>query len=160
MIANTSKPGSIGSVSWPFQATVQNNAGVPIAIMSLQNGDLDAAAQPFNLNQITDAAFSRDGKLLIASQNSLQLCKIVQDKLVVVKNFTDAGVTASVATEPYPVYGVTDIAVDLLDDMVCTTASTTGPWWSMRTTALPRIWSRRATSRPTPPLTPSSNGQS
>jgi len=126
VIANTSKPGSIGSVSWPFQATVQNNAGVPIAIMSLQNGDLDAASQPFNLNEITDAAFLRDGKLLIASQNSLQLCKIVQDKLVVVKNFTDAGATASVATEPYPVYGVTDIAVDLLDDMVCTTASTTG----------------------------------
>jgi len=126
VIANTSKPGSIGSVSWPFQATVQNNAGVPIAIMNIENGDLDAASQPFKLDQVTDAVFLRDGKLLIASQNSLQLCKIVQDKLVVVRNFTDAGATASVATEPYPVYGVTDIAVDLLDDFVCTTASTTG----------------------------------
>ncbi len=126
VIANTSQPGSVGSVSWPFQATVQNNAGVPIAIMSIENGDIDSASQPFKLNQITDAAFLRDGKLLIASQNSLQLCKIVQDKLVVVRNFTDGGATASVATEPYPVYGVTDIVVDLLDDMVCTTASSTG----------------------------------
>ena len=125
-VVRTDNPGSVGSVSWPFQASVLSNNGIPVVLSTVQDGDTDCAAKSYKLNHVSDAMFLRDGKLLVASQNSLQLCKIVHDELVVVRNFTDGGATSNPATEPYPVYGVTNIAIDILDDIVCTTAADSG----------------------------------
>ena len=123
-IASTIKTGSIGSVSKSFQASVSNNLGIPIAIASITANSLDQNLQAYKVNQVSDAAFLRDGNLLIASNNTLQLCKVVQDQLVVVKNFTDGG--GAIETELFPVNGVTSIVVDLLDNFVITTAANNG----------------------------------
>jgi hypothetical protein len=123
-IASTIKTGSIGSVSKSFQASVSNNLGIPIAIASITANSLDQNQQAYKLNQVSDAAFLRDGNLLIVSNNTLQLCKVVQDQLVVVKNFTDGG--GAIESELFPVNGVTNIVVDLLDNYVFTTAADSG----------------------------------
>lgn len=124
-LAQTDRSGSIGSASFPFRASVLNQNGVPVAIAAYEAGDVDTAAVPYQLSSISDAVFMRDGKLLIASGNTLQLCKVVNDKLVVVRSFTDGGAGSSAASEAYPVQGISGITVDLLDDIVFTTASET-----------------------------------
>lgn len=123
-VAGTELLGSIGSDSFPFRATVVSQQGVPVIIATISQGDRDPYAQPYRLANVTDTAFLRDGRLLIAGSSGLQLCEVIHDELVVVSNFTSTGGT--VQTDPYPVNGVSDIIIDTVDDIVCTTARDLG----------------------------------
>jgi hypothetical protein len=125
-IAKTEHLGSVGSETLPFRATVESQQGIPVIVSSVTDGELDAQQQPYWLTGITDTAFLRDGRLLIASGDGLQLCEIKKDRLVVLKNFTSTGVATSPQTDPYPTNGITDITIDTVDNIVCTTAQELG----------------------------------
>jgi hypothetical protein len=68
----------------------------------------------------------RDGRLIIASSKGLQLCEIRRDSLIVLKNFASTSPNTSPHIDRYPTNGITDLAVDTVDDIVCTTASALG----------------------------------
>ncbi|MDD4763234.1 MAG: hypothetical protein PHR58_05200, partial [Sphaerochaetaceae bacterium] len=119
-VAKTALAGSMGSVSLPFSVSVDGNRGIPVILETIRQGDYDDRSNQFALNQASDCIFLRDGKILVASNNALQLCEVVRDKLQVVSTFTDSGATSNPEIESYPVYGVKWLAADLFDDIVVT----------------------------------------
>ena len=121
-IAKTGNLGSVGSETLPFRASVKSQQRIPVIVSSVNEGELDAQQQPYWLTGVTDTAFLRDGRLLVASADGLQLCEIRKDRLVVVKNFTSTGAATSPQTDPYPTNGISDITIDTVDNIICTTA--------------------------------------
>jgi sugar lactone lactonase YvrE len=124
VIAQTEGIGSVGSETHPFRASVESMGGVPVTVDSITAGDTDINEQLYWTQGVTDTAFMRDGRLLIASTHGLQLCEVMQDKLIVVNNFSSNGLTHS--DNPFPTEGITDLEVDTFDDIVCTTARDSG----------------------------------
>ena len=124
VIAKDEVFGSVGSETHAFEASVESLQQVPITVATVTSGDQDANSQPYWLSSVADTAFLRDGNLLIASTEGLQICSIVKDELVVEQSFSDNGL--SLEANPYPSAGVTDLVVDTVDDIVCTTARGSG----------------------------------
>ena len=120
VIAQTSGFGSVGSESHPFQASVEPLGGVPVTIHSISNGDTDTYDNPYWLQDIRDTAFLRDGNLLVASAQGLQICSVSKDTLVVEQSYTSSSYPS------FPTSDITDIEVDTFNDIVVTTARNTG----------------------------------
>ncbi|WP_422481044.1 hypothetical protein [Pleomorphochaeta sp. DL1XJH-081] len=112
VVAQTDSLGSVGSETFPFRATVDPLRGVPRTVEIIVDGETDMFNTPYWLTGVTDTAFLRDGSLLIASSQGLQVCQIEKDQLIVKESF--------IASD------ISDIAVDTLDDIICTTARSTG----------------------------------
>jgi len=125
-IARTELLGSVGFATQPFRATVGELDGVPVIVSDITMGDRDENDTPYRLSGITDCAFLRDGRMLIASGEGLQLCEIIQDKLHVVNNFTSSGATMPPTTDPFPTNGLSDLLVDTADDLVISGARGNG----------------------------------
>ncbi len=120
VIAQTSGFGSVGSESHPFRASVESLGGVPVTIHSISNGDTDKNDNSYWLQDIRDTAFLRDGNLLVASAQGLQICSVSKDSLVVEQSYTSS------SSPSYPTSDITDIEVDTFNDIVMTTARDTG----------------------------------
>lgn len=123
-ITKTDSLGSVGSETHPFRASVDSLDGIPITVEAVAADDTDDNMRPYFLTDIADTAFLRDGNLLIASAEGLQICAIQDDRLFVLKNFIGDGIDP--LDDPYPTVGITDIEVDTMADIVCTTARSTG----------------------------------
>ncbi len=119
VIAQTDAFGSVGSESHPFLASVEPLEGVPVTIHAISNGDTDINEQAYWLQDIRDTAFLRDGNVLIASAQGLQICSVSKDNLIVEQSYTSTN--APSGGGPYPTSGITDIAVDPFTDIVVTT---------------------------------------
>lgn len=112
VVAQSDSLGSVGSETFPFRATVEPLKRVPHMVATVVDGETDMFNESYWLTGITDTAFLRDGSLLIASSQGLQVCQIFKDRLIV--------------KESFPATDITDMVVDTLDDIVCTTARSTG----------------------------------
>lgn len=112
VIAQTNSLGSVGSETFPFLATVEPLNKVPHTVATIINGDTDMYNEPYWLTDIADTAFLRDGNLLVASSQGLQVYQIFKDRLIVRDSFSTTGIT--------------DVVVDTLEDIVCTTVQDTG----------------------------------
>ncbi len=123
-LVQTELLGSVGTVSKTFRASVEATNGEPCVVFSASDGERDRKGDALWLSSVKDIKFLRDGRLLIASSKGLQLCEIRRDSLEVVRNFTSSG--GSVTYDNYPTMGITDIAVDTFEDIVCTTATAHG----------------------------------
>jgi hypothetical protein len=123
--ATSARLGSFGSATIPFRASVNATEGVPVVLDMVAHGQTDSAENTFNLSNASDCIFLRDGRLLVASANTLQLMEIVQDELRVVNTFCEGGALTDPATTDQYTYGVTDLAVDLFDDIVATVSPST-----------------------------------
>ncbi|NCB02230.1 MAG: hypothetical protein EOM67_08705 [Spirochaetia bacterium] len=121
-IAQGTLIGNMGSTTKHFKASVTQNGDIPIIVSSLSSPDRDKNNNLYFLDQITDSQFLRDGKMIISSSNGLQVCDVVNDELIILNSYTTTGNGISVASDPYPTQGVTNIAIDTVDDIVITTA--------------------------------------
>ncbi|MDD2297442.1 MAG: hypothetical protein WCS59_05285 [Sphaerochaetaceae bacterium] len=126
VVAQTELLGSVGSESKSFRASVESLQGTPFSVLAINDGDYDTNEQEYWLTGVTDIAFMRDGRLFIASSKGLQLCEIKQDSLLVINNFSSTSPETSPLIDRYPTNGITDIVVDTIDDIVCTTARNLG----------------------------------
>ena len=122
--ASSDKAGSMGSATLPFSASVTGNNGVPVMLDTVRNGELDRLGQSFALQDVSDCIFLRDGRILVASAHTLQLYEVVRDSLKIVKTFSGGAAGTNPGSALYHTYGVTDLAVDLFEDIVVTTSST------------------------------------
>jgi hypothetical protein len=122
-VASTPNIGSVGATTFPFRATVEPMDGVPVIVSNHTQGDKDQNNKLYNLNGVSATAFLKDGKLLVAATNSLQLCEIKKDRLVVLKTYTSSG-SMPATSNPYPVEDISSIVVDNLDNLVITTSKT------------------------------------
>lgn len=124
-MARTTCLGSVGSATLPFRASVEAMDGVPVIVSDISQGDVDPEGFPYRLSGVSATAFLRDGRVLVASAAGLQLCEIRDDRLVILNNFTSTpGFNAT--ADPFPVDNISDILVDTLDNVVITTARSTG----------------------------------
>lgn len=121
-VAQGIKVGNIGASTINFKASVTQNGDLPIIVSSINNLDVDKNNTPYFVDSITDSQFLRDGRVVISSSNGLQVCDVVNDELVVLNSYTTTGNGISVAQDPYPTQGVSDIAIDLNDNIVITTS--------------------------------------
>ncbi len=119
-IAQGSQIGNIGAFTKSFKASVTQNGDLPFIVSSITGADVDKNDNPYFLHQVTDSKFLRDGRIVISSSNGIQVCDVVNDELVVLHSYTTSGNGISVATDPYPTQGVSDIAIDTNDNIVIT----------------------------------------
>ncbi len=121
-IAEGTLIGNIGASTKTFKATVEQEGSLPYIVSSITSSDTDKNNNLYYLNQVTDSQFLRDGRIVISSSQGLQICDILNDELIVLQSYTTSGNGISVASDPYPTQGISDIAVDSTDDIVITTA--------------------------------------
>ncbi len=121
-VAKGDKIGNIGASTRNFKASVVQNGDLPFLVSSITHQDVDKNNTPYYLASITDSKFLRDGRIVISSASGLQVCEVINDELVVLHSYTTLGNGISVASDPYPTQGVSDIVVDLNDNIVITTA--------------------------------------
>jgi hypothetical protein len=124
VIAKTDGFGSVGSETHPFHASVESMDKVPVMITSVSAGETDSHGSAYRVSGVSTTAFLRDGKLLIASSQGLQICELKRDQLQVITNYSSNNLPLQ--DNPYPTTGITDIIVDTFDDIVCTTARDSG----------------------------------
>ncbi|MDC7247622.1 MAG: hypothetical protein PQJ35_04700 [Sphaerochaetaceae bacterium] len=118
--------GNMGSSTKKFIASVTPNGGLPVVVSHLTTSDVDAADNPYYLQNVSDSEFLRDGRILLASSQGLQICEIVNDTLMVLQNYPKNESGVSVASDSHPTQGITDITADSAEDIIFTTAKNLG----------------------------------
>lgn len=113
-VARTEKLGSVGVATHLFRASVSSRQGNPVVVTDIAQGDKDPFGSSYRLSNLGAATFLRDGRLLTVNHEGFQLSDIIQDQIIVVKNFD------------YPTASVSSIVVDTAENFVITTAATAG----------------------------------
>lgn len=107
VLASGSGKASLGSASFTYEGTLSGFRGVPVSMGKLvdTSGQLKAPAG-------SQLAFLPDGNLLVAGGGTIQICKLVRGKPVVVQNYSSSNAAN------WPLSHISDVAVDLDKSMV------------------------------------------
>ncbi len=102
VLASGSGKASLGSASFTYEGTLSGTKGVPVNMGKMvdTNGQLKVPGG-------SQLAFLPDGNLLVAGGGSIQICKLVRGKPVVIQNYSSANASS------WPLFQISDVAVDL-----------------------------------------------